>query len=184
MTAKKKEFKKRALFSKKYIPYERRKNRHWLLIALGSIVMTSFVQRHVISAGIITDVSMMRTLKQGELYLINKYIYHFIPPQRGEIVVLLPYRYAAEEYVKRVIGREGETLLIKGGKVFINGTELMEPYALGETGPDMGPIMIPAGKYFVMGDNRANSYDSRQFGSIPVENIGGKIKPGEWFTFT
>ena len=180
---KKKAFKKRAVFSGKFIPHERRKNRNWILILVGSVAMTFFVQRHVVSAGLITDVSMMRTLKNGELYLVNKYIYHFKRPQRGDIVVLLPYKYAAEEYVKRVIGLEGETLSIKQGMVSINGIELAEPYALGETAPDMGPVLIPSGKYFVMGDNRANSYDSRQFGAVPVENIAGKIKPGEWFTF-
>ncbi len=181
---KRKDRKKRALIDTRFVPEERRRNRNWLLILLGSIVMTVFVQRHVISLGIVTDVSMMYTLKQGEVYLVNKYLYTFKKPQRGEIVVLLPYKYANDQYVKRVIGLEGETVLIKGGKVFVNGIELMEPYVFGETGPDAGPMMIPAGTYFVMGDNRVNSYDSRQFGAVPQENIGGKIKPGVLFCFS
>ncbi|MCM8794882.1 MAG: signal peptidase I [Candidatus Omnitrophica bacterium] len=183
MTKKKAHKKRRALFSGRYIHQERRKNRNWILILVGSLAMTFFVQRHIISAGLIHDVSMLPTLRPGELYLVNKYIYHFTLPRRGDIVILFPYRYSNEEYVKRVVGLEGETLQIKNGVIFINGVELSEPYALGRTEPDTGPIMIPAGKYFVMGDNRQNSYDSRQFGSVPVENIAGKIKPGEWFTF-
>ena len=177
----KREWKKRALFNPCYIGAERRKSRNWVFILFGSVVLTVFIQNNVISGGIIVDKSMYPTLKEGEYYLINKYIYHFARPKRGDIVVLFPWKYASEEYVKRVIGLEGETLLIRNGAVYINGQAVSEPYAIGKTGPDMDPFEIPKGKYFVMGDNRANSMDSRAFGAVEIGNIEGKIKPGEIF---
>ena len=173
--------KKRALFNPRYVGAERRKSRNWGLLLFGSIVLTAMVHHSLISGGIVVDKSMYPTLKDGEYYLINKYLYHFTKPRRGDIVILLPWKYAPEEYVKRVIGLEGEQLLIRNGRVYINGEPLSEPYVAGITGPDMGPIKIPKGKYFVMGDNRANSMDSRAFGAVEPENIEGKIKPGELF---
>ncbi len=176
-----KQWKKRSLFDPRYVGVERRKSRNWAFLLLGSVVLTIFIQNNVISGGIIVDKSMYPTLKEGEYYLINKYIFHFAHPQRGDIVVLFPWKYAAEEYVKRVVGLEGETLLIRNGTVYINGRPLSEPYAVGSTDPNIGPTVIPKGKCFVLGDNRTNSMDSRQFGAVESENIQGKIKPGEWF---
>ena len=175
------EWKRRSLFSPRYVGNERRKSHHWALILFGSVLLTAFTQQYVISAGIVVDKSMYPTLKDGEYYLINKYIYRLARPHRGDIVILLPWKYATEEYVKRVIGLEGETFSIKNGEVYINGQAVSEPYAIGKTGPDMDPFEIPKGKYFVMGDNRANSMDSRAFGAVEIGNIEGKIKPGEIF---
>ena len=173
--------KKRSLFNPRYVGTERRKSRTWGLVLVGSITLTALVHHYVISGGIVVDKSMYPTLKDGEYYLINKYLYHFAKPHRGDIVILLPWKYAPEEYVKRVVGLEGEQFLIRGGRVYINGEALSESYAVGITGPDMGPIAIPKGQYFVMGDNRCNSMDSRAFGAVEMENIQGKIKPGELF---
>ncbi len=174
---------KRAFFDKRYVKAERRKTHNWALIYFGSIVMTLFIQQQVISVGIVTDKSMLPTLHEGNTFLVNKYIYSFTRPQRGDIVVLYPYHYATDQYVKRVIGIEGETLLIRGGQVYANGERLHEPYALGATYPDSGPLLIPHGSFFVMGDNRENSQDSRYFGPVPIKNIRGKIKPGILFPF-
>jgi signal peptidase I len=112
--------------------------------------------------------------------LVNKYIYYFTRPKRGDIVVLRRNAHTPE-LLKRVIGLEGETLLIKDGHVYIDGRRLDEPYALDDTYPDFGPYAIERDSYFILGDNRKVSKDSRHFGTVPFQNIEGKIKPGSFF---
>ena len=177
-TQTKRPWKKRAFWSWKYIPVERRSSYQWGAILLWSILMFFFFQRYVVGVGIVQDRSMFPTLREGSTYLINKYIYQFTSPKRGDIVLLWPYRYATEQYVKRVIACSGDTLSIKNGHVSINGTFLPEPYTVGLTYPEREPFPIKKGFYFVMGDNRRESEDSRTFGSIPLENIAGKIDVG------
>ena len=174
--------KKRALFDPRYVPIESRRVNVWTLIALLSILMFFFFQRFIVALGIVTDRSMLPTLTEGSTFLVNKYITHFRPLHRGEIVVLRPQKLAQEQYVKRVIGLPGETISIQGGKVFVNGQPLEEPYARGASYPDLPPRALKEGSYFVMGDNRPESQDSRHFGAVPSDQIEGKIKPGQWFT--
>lgn len=174
---------KRAFFDWRYITVERRRSYTWACILFWSILMTFFVQRYVIGVGIVIDRSMLPTLQENSTYLINKYLYHFTRPKRGDIVVLRKFPFAPEPYVKRVIGLEGETIQIKNGEVYVNGERLNEPYAAGKTYPHFGPYTIKKGNYFVLGDNRFGSLDSRHFGTVPLDRIEGKIKPDEWFPF-
>ncbi len=175
--------KKRVFFDWKYFPTENRRAYAWACILFWSVLMYFFFQRYVVGVGIVTGRSMLPNLRENEYYLVNKYIYHFTPPQRGDIVILRVTTYAEDIYVKRVIGLAGETLQIRRGQVYVNGQPLDEPYVSGKTFPDVGPIRIEEGTYFVLGDNRPDSQDSRQFGAVPLKQIEGKIKPGEWFPF-
>jgi signal peptidase I len=115
---------------------------------------------------------MQPTLKADEYMVVLK---PFYTPARGDIVVLqLPT--ATVPYIKRVIGLPGDVITLQGGKLYINGTPLAEPYVNnGLEGQDgqWGPI--PAGAYFVMGDNRDNSSDSRVFGAVPRNEITGRV---------
>ena len=174
---------KRRFFDWRYVTFERRRAYTWACILFWSILMYFFFRQYVVSVGIVTDRSMLPTLQQEGYFLINKYIYHVSRPHRGDIVVLRQYHYAPDYYVKRVIGLSGEMLRITGGSVYINGQRLVEPYAVGKTFPDVGPLVIEKDTYFVMGDNRSDSQDSRHFGAVPLKNIDGKIKPGELFPF-
>jgi signal peptidase I len=171
----------RRFFNFRFVHPERRRHYNWALILFGSIMMCFFIQRHVIGVGIVTDRSMLPTLPQETTFLINKYLYHFVKPARGEVVVFRKTEMEQEWYVKRVIGLEGERIAFKDGQVFINNKRLKEPYVSGKTYPDIPPLLIPPGTCFVMGDNRANSEDSRQFGPMRLDRIEGKIKPGRWF---
>ncbi|MFQ5656792.1 MAG: signal peptidase I [Candidatus Methylomirabilales bacterium] len=173
--------KKRAFFDRRYVGTEGRRSHRLAFILFWSILMAFFFQRHVIGVGIIRDWSMLPTLPEGSYFLINKYIFHFSPPERGDIVVI--GWGGPEHYVKRVVGLSGETLRIQSGNVYINRHQLEEPYAVGMTYPDFGPYTIGKDSYFVFGDNRGISEDSRHFGAVPLRNIEGKIKPGEWFPF-
>lgn len=175
--------KRRTFFDWRFIRTEDRRVYRLAFILFWSILMYLFFQRYVVSAGIVTDTSMLQTLPEGGYYLVNKYIYHFARPERGDIVVLRRDRYASEQFVKRVIGLPGETLLIRSGDVYINGHRLTEPYAMGGTYPDLGPSPIEKDAYFVLGDNRSVSEDSRHYGAVPLHNIEGKIRPDRLFPF-
>jgi len=145
--------------------------------------MYHLVHQHVIGVGIVTDISMRPTLEEGNTYLVNKYLYRFRRPSRGDIVVLRKTTYLDEQYVKRVVGLEGEVLAVRNGRVFINGRVIEEPYAVGVTLPPMAPYPIPLGDYFLLGDNRLTSQDSRHFGTVSIRNIEGLIRPGTLFPF-
>ena len=179
--AKRSAHRKRKIFSSRYIHPERRRSRNWALVLVGSVAMFLVVQRHVVGAGIVTDVSMLPTLRAGSYFLINKYIYHLRGPRRGEIVIFRKNLLETEYYVKRIVALEGEEVSLREGRVHVNGQPLEEPYARGPTYPDTEPLMIPKGFCFLLGDNRGDSEDSRNFGCIAVEQIEGKLAPDRLF---
>lgn len=171
---------RRAFFNWRYFGLERRRsNKRWAVLMLFSIPLFLFCQRYVVSSGRVIDISMLPTLMPGRYFLINKFGLCLAGPHRGDVVIVRPTEQGWSNwyYVKRVIGLEGETFAVSGGQVIINGRPLEEPYATGSTQPDMEPRQIPKGFYFVMGDNRGNSEDSRNFGAVPRDRIEGKIKP-------
>lgn len=172
---------RRVFFDWRYVKGERRRAYRLAFLLFWSVLLYFVFARYVIGLGIVTDISMLPTLRAGDYFLINQYAYQLHPPARGDIVVLRRSQFDSDQYVKRVIGLPGETLRLAGGRVFLNGRRLEEPYAMGWTGPALGPIHLAPQTYFVLGDNREQSEDSRQFGAIPRAGIEGKIKPGEWF---
>ncbi len=132
--------------------------------------------------------SMAPTLENGEMILMNKFIYRFTEPQRGDIIVFTyddPIQ--GEEYlIKRVIGLPGDTIEIMDGMVYINGTAYDESKYLEmstEISGDISyPFLVPEDSYFVMGDNRANSKDSRfsEVGAVSKDQIVGKASIRFW----
>lgn len=175
--------KPRAWFDPTYVKDESRRSYRLAFILFWSVLLYLAFERYVISLGIVTDRSMLPTLSEGDYYFVNKYIYHLTRPKRGEVVVLRAAPYADERYVKRVIATSGEALEVRSGTVYIDGRRLVEPYALGPTAPDFGPYRLNNEMYFVMGDNRLQSEDSRHFGAVRSSEIEGKIKPGTVFPF-
>lgn len=136
-------------------------------ILLGSLTM----QKLNIKTRIIKGISMENTLHEGtrNLYISKD----FRNIKRQDIVIFKMYYNGEEiEVVKRVVGLPGEIILIKGNKVYINGNLLKEPYALYDhLSDDNIEVQIRENEYFVMGDNRYESGDSREYGPIPKENI-------------
>ena len=177
--------KDRAFFNWRYIrgKYERRREHRLAFILLWSILLAFLFRTFVVTVGVVNDTSMHPALGEGGYYLVNKYIYHFARPQRGDIVVFRVGQYDTEEQVKRIIGLPGETLQITSGEVSINGRRLDESYAVGATYPDFEPTTVEEHSYFVLGDTRWVREDSRDFGAVPLKNIVGKVKPGEFFPF-
>jgi signal peptidase I len=124
--------------------------------------------------------SMHPTYKNGEYLMANKISYQFGQPKRGDVVI---FKYSdTQDFIKRVIGVPGDTIMIKDGKIYINGEILNESSYLSESVITNGgsyihegqSISIPEGEYFVSGDNRPNSSDSREFGPISKDRIKGK----------
>ncbi len=130
--------------------------------------------------------SMEPNLHDGEYVLIDKVSYLLHPPERGDVVVFTPPN-NDRDYIKRVIGLPGDTVEIKGGHVYVNGTVLDEPYLKVPTNSGAQVFHVEAGRYFVLGDNRNNSSDSRSFGSITPQSIVGRAwlvywPPADWST--
>lgn len=173
----------RRFFDPRLIWTERRRQNRLAFILFWSILMWFFFRAYVVSVGIIGDISMQPSLPEGGYYLVNRYIYYFVHPERGDIVVFRSSEYETEEEVKRVVGLPGETVLIESGGVYVNGRRLVEPYAAGATHPDFGPYAVQRNTYFVLGDTRWVREDSREYGTIPLKNIVGKIKPDVLFPF-
>jgi signal peptidase I len=129
---------------------------------------------------VIIGYSMQPDLQEGEWLLINKVVYKFRQPESGEVIVFHPPTNQQADYIKRVIALPGETVEIKEGAVYINGTKLDESAYIKESPTyTLTEIKIPENEYFVLGDNRNNSNDSHNGWRVPRENIIGKA----WFTF-
>ncbi|MDT8306717.1 MAG: signal peptidase I [Anaerolineae bacterium] len=124
--------------------------------------------------------SMMPTLEEGEYLIINKLSYYLSEPQRGDIVVLHYPRDRTKEYIKRVIGLPGDRVEIANGQVRVNGVVLDEPYLAANPIYGTQSWTVPADSYFVMGDNRNNSSDSRDWSFLPRSDIVGKAAVIYW----
>jgi signal peptidase I len=147
------------------------------VLALGLyLVITVAVQTvHVIG------LSMYPTLDNDDYLVATKLDYHFHPPQRGDIIIMRDPYDPSKDFVKRVVALPNERLLIKDGHVYINGRLLSEPYLVNRepwTANDNWPLggsgtgaVVPTGEYFVMGDNRNHSSDSRTFGFVRGDQI-------------
>lgn len=114
--------------------------------------------------------SMEPTIRVGDRIWTDKLFVRWESLERGDIVVFDPPFPAEDAYVKRIVGLPGETVEVKGGSVWIDGRPLTEPYAE-VASYRYGPVQIPAGEYFVLGDNRNISYDSHRWGLLSRERI-------------
>ncbi len=163
-------------------PRARLRWRAWLyefIIAIGmAAILIFFVYQPVEVRG----ASMLPGVVSRERLLVNRFLYRFSRIRRGDIVV---FRYPLDphiRFIKRVIGLPGDRVELRDGVVFINGRRLREPYILpayrGHS--NMAPLRVPAGEYFVLGDHRNDSDDSRTWGCVPRALILGKAVCAYW----
>ena len=150
-----------------------------LLIAIGlALVIIVFLYQPVKVEG----TSMAPLLSDQERIFINKFVYRFEPIQRRDVVVFWYPLDHSKSFIKRVIGLPGESVEIRQGIVYVNGHAIDEPYvpAQYEDMSDFGPIRVPKDNYFVMGDHRISSNDSRVFGPVASKFIYGRAVFAYW----
>lgn len=156
--------------------------RNWardLLIAIGlAVTVIVFLYQPVKVEG----TSMAPLLSDHERIFINKYVYRFEPVQRGDVVVFWYPMDRSKSFIKRVVALPGERVEIRRGVVYVNGTALDEPYVPASflDYSTMDAMHVPIGHFFLMGDHRASSNDSRVFGPVPRSLIYGKAVFAYW----
>ena len=154
-----------------------------IVVIAGVLVL---ILQAVVQKFIVDGHSMDNTLQNGQQFMVNKVVYNLHEPERGDIIVFHPpTEVDTDDYIKRIIGLPGETIFINEGTVYIidtegTVTELEEPYIELESTRSLAAVAIPEGEYFVMGDNRGNSADSRNGWTLERENIIGKAWVTIW----
>jgi signal peptidase I len=150
-----------------------------LLIAIGlALVIIVFLYQPVKVEG----TSMAPLLSDQERIFINKFVYRFENIHRGDVVVFWYPLDRSKSFIKRVIGLPGETVDIRHGMLYVNGEPIPEPYVPPQYADitDFGPIRVPKDSYFVMGDHRISSNDSRVFGPVSSQFIYGRAVFAYW----
>lgn len=150
--------------------------RQFLLDVFETVVISLllFVAINAVSARIRVDGhSMVPTFQDGEFVIVDKISYHFTDPERGDIVVFHYPRDPEQEYIKRVIGLPGEHITVNEGVVRVNGEVLSEAYIAAAPSYELD-LVVPEGEYFVLGDNRNNSSDSHNWGTVPTDYLVGR----------
>ena len=149
-----------------------------------AVVISVVLNLFVVQVTEVRQRSMETTLLQNDRVIVSKIDYRFGPPMRGDIIVFNPPIDSSIPYVKRVIATAGQTIDLRDGRVYVDGQLVEIPQAHGLTQPQAPriayPFRVPAGEIFVLGDNRQASSDSRTFGSVPIQNIIGKVVLPFW----
>lgn len=173
--------------------------REWIEAAAVALVLALVIRAFIVQAFKIPTGSMRPTLLEGDLILVNKFIYgakvpftdwrlpRLHPMQRGDVVVFIYPEDRKKDYIKRLVAFPGETVEIRNGTIYINDKPLMDPvfnqkyyYNRGDLAAEGSKINVPEGNYFVLGDNSASSKDSRYWGFVPHKNILGKAMMIYW----
>jgi signal peptidase I len=151
-----------------------------LLLTALALAAYFLISHFILQSVEIVGLSMSPTLHNADRYFVNRWTYHLRAPARGDVVVLKDPT-DGKYSVKRIVALAGESIYIKNGCVYVNGEKLQEPYlnqgTMTYTSRKFQEELITCGKdrYYVLGDNRNNSFDSRVYGAIPRENILGVI---------
>lgn len=154
----------------------------WLRDLVVSLAISAFIIIFLYQPVKVEGTSMMPSLEDQERIFVNKFVYRLEPIERGDVVVFRYPRDPSKSYIKRVIGMEGDDIRIDGGQVYVNGKALDETYVPSEyTDQRSYPeTIVPPHCYFVLGDHRSMSNDSRDFGSVNQSFIYGKAVFGYW----
>lgn len=154
----------------------------WMRDLVISLAISAFIIVFLYQPVKVEGTSMMPSLDDQERIFINKFVYRIEPIQRGDIVVFRYPRDPAKSFIKRVIGVAGDHVRITDGHVFLNGKMLEENYvpSVYQDERSYPEIVVPPDSYFVLGDHRSLSNDSRDFGPVDASYIYGKAVFGYW----
>jgi signal peptidase I len=154
----------------------------WIRTLVSAAVYATIIVTFGFQVARVEGLSMAPTLHDQDRLIVNKAIYLLSAPRRGDIVMLRYPVNPDKSFVKRVIAEEGDTVRISDGQVYVNDVPLDDSYVPAEykSHDDWGPQVIAEGYYFVMGDHRNNSSDSRHWGLVPKKYIIGKVLVRWW----
>lgn len=153
------------------------------LVSAG--ILAIGIRACIAEARFIPSESMLPTLEIDDRLIIEKISYRLRKPERGDVVVFRPTDTLKEQnfkeaFIKRVIGVPGDIIEVKNSEVYVNGVKLTEKYIYESPSYEYGPVKVPEGNYFVLGDNRNNSLDSHHWGFVPLENLIGRAAIRFW----
>lgn len=160
-----------------------------ILIVNSSVikpVITKTIRNDFIQAFKIPAASMMPSILIGDHILVNKRLYRNSKPQKGDIVVFTIPQEPSKDFIRRIIGLSGDVIEIKNKQLYINSQKIEEDYIINtdsnilQNRDNYGPVTVPEGSLFVLGDNRDNSYDSRFWGFLDSEKLKGKVATIYW----
>jgi len=159
-------------------------NRENVEVVITAVILALIIRTFVVQAFKIPTGSMRPTLIEGDRILVNKFIYRFKDPGRGDIIVFKYPEDKKKDFIKRLIGFGGEMIRIKDGSILVNGRPVEKSSALQQIyyynkpatlyGEEGTVIRVPEDSYFVLGDNSASSRDSRYWGFVPKKYLVGK----------
>jgi signal peptidase I len=154
----------------------------WLRDLVISLAIAAFVIIFIYQPVKVEGTSMMPSLDDQERIFVNKFVYRLEPIERGDIVVFRYPRDTSKSFIKRVVGVAGDKIRIDGGQVYVNGGALDEDYVppMYTDSRSYPETVVPADSYFVLGDHRSMSNDSRDFGPVNQSYIYGKAVFGYW----
>lgn len=160
----------------------------WVKALLIAGILAILIRSFVFAPFLVEGSSMMPNLENKERLIVNRFIYYIHTPQPGEILVF--HATKDKDYIKRVIATEGQTVEVRNDTLYINGKAKEEPYLAqfkqeAKAGgvpltEDFGPVTVPKGQIFVMGDNRRNSTDSRFIGTVNISEVVGRADIIMW----
>ncbi len=153
-----------------------------VVIVAAAFLLALLIQQFVVKPYVIPSPSMEPTLMEGDRVLVNRLVYHFRAPRRGDVIVFHPPGTESHEpFIKRVVAVGGDTVSVHDGLLWVNGQPQEEPFLkehpIVEDSPE---VQIPAGYVWAMGDNRNNSGDSRIFGPVNLDEIIGEAFAVYW----
>jgi len=148
----------------------------WIPTLVYALVFAIVLRSYAVASFFIPSGSMEPTLQVHDLLIADKLSYKVLQhnPERGDVMIFQYPRDRKTDYIKRVIGLPGETVEVREGVVYVNGNPLDEEYIAEKPTRDFGPEMVPSGNYFMMGDNRNHSSDSRVWGFVPRSYFEGR----------
>ena len=154
----------------------------WVRTLASAAVYATLIVTFGFQVARVEGQSMAPTLADQDRLIVNKLRYRLTSPQRGDIVMLYYPLNPDKSFVKRVIAEEGDTVRVVDGRVYVNDVPMRDDFVPAEyrSHDDWGPQVIPEGYYFVMGDHRNNSSDSRHWGFVPKKYIIGKVQVRWW----